>query len=152
MDPSVEDYIKIMQLYARYARAIDTGDGRGWAQCYASEGRYRSSTFGECNGRPELEAFAVDHFKRWMDKGIQTRHWNNQVLLTQNADGTISSSVYLLLAGVSKGEAPKLYLQTVYTDMLVQQDGRWVLNERQSNADMRPDPSQLGFTRWEAPV
>jgi len=149
MDPSVEDYIKIMQLYARYARAIDSGDGEGWANCYAARGRYLSSTFGECNGRPELAVFAKDHYKRWIDKGIQTRHWNNQVLLTQNADNTITGSVYVLLAGVSKGEAPKLYLQTVYADTLIQEEGRWVLKERQSNADMRPDPSQLGFTRWE---
>jgi 3-phenylpropionate/cinnamic acid dioxygenase small subunit len=149
MDISANDYFEIMQLYARYARAIDSGDGRGWAQCYAENGRYLSSTFGECNGRAELEVFAVDHFKRWSDKGIQTRHWNNQVLVERNSDGTVSSSVYLLLAGVSKGEAPKLYLQTVYTDKLIQEDGRWVLKERQSNADMRPDPSQLGFTRWE---
>ncbi len=149
MDPSVEDYIKIMQLYARYARAIDSGDGAGWSNCYAERGQYLSSTFGECNGRPELSVFAVDHYKRWIDKGIQTRHWNNQVLLTQNADGTITGSVYVLLAGVRQGEAPQLYLQTTYTDTLIQEDGRWVLKQRQSNADMRPDPSQLGFGKWE---
>jgi hypothetical protein len=149
MDPSVEDYIKIMQLYARYARAIDSGDGKGWSNCYAQQGQYLSSTFGECNGRAELDVFAVDHYKRWIDKGIQTRHWNNQVLLTDNGDGTITGSVYVLLAGVKKGESPQLYLQTVYTDTLIQEEGRWVLKQRQSNADMRPDPSQLGFTKWE---
>ena len=150
MDPSFEDYIKIMQLYARYARAIDSGDGESWANCYAKAGRYFSSTFGECNGRVELAAFAKDHHRRWLDMGIQTRHWNNQVLLTQNEDNTITGSVYVLLVGVRKGETPKLYLQTVYTDTLIQEDGRWVLKERQSNADMCPDPSQIGFTRWKA--
>jgi 3-phenylpropionate/cinnamic acid dioxygenase small subunit len=149
MDPSVEDYVKIMQLYARYARAIDSGDGKGWANCYAAKGQYLSSTFGECNGRPELEVFAVDHFKRWIDKGIQTRHWNNQVLLTDNGDGTITGSVYLLLAGVKKNEAPQLYLQTIYTDTLIKEEGRWVMKQRRSDADMKPDPSQLGFTKWE---
>jgi 3-phenylpropionate/cinnamic acid dioxygenase small subunit len=148
MEPSVEDYVKIMQLYARYARAIDSGDGKGWSQCYATKGRYWSSTFGECNGRAELEVFAVDHYKRWADKGIQTRHWNNQVLMEQSGN-LISSSVYLLLCGVKAGEAPTIFLQTVYSDTLIKEDGRWVLAERRSNADSKPDPSQLGFTRWQ---
>jgi hypothetical protein len=148
MDPSTEDYIKILQLYARYARAIDSGDGKAWSECYASDGRYWSSTFGECNGRTELDVFAVDHYKRWIDKGIQTRHWNNQVLMEQN-EGVISSSVYLLLVGVNAGQAPTVLLQSVYSDTLIKEDGRWVLAERRSNADTKPDPSQLGFTRWE---
>ncbi|MBM9593873.1 nuclear transport factor 2 family protein [Roseitranquillus sediminis] len=149
MDPSTDDYIAIMQLYARYARAIDSGDGEGWANCYATDGQYLSSTFGECNGRSELAEFAADHYRRWLDQGIQTRHWNNQVLLTDNGDGTITGSVYVLLAGVKAGEAPALHLQTVYTDTLVREAGRWVLRQRRSDADQRPDPSQLGFKRWD---
>jgi 3-phenylpropionate/cinnamic acid dioxygenase small subunit len=149
MDPSIGDYIEVTQLYARYARAIDSGDGKGWSNCYAQRGRYKSTTFGECNGREELDVFAVDHFKRWIDKGIQTRHWNNQVLLTQNEDGTITGSVYVQLFGVKKGERPQSYLQTTYTDTLIREDGRWVLKERRSNADMLPDAGDLGFSRWE---
>jgi len=149
MDPAPETYIAIMQLYARYARAIDSGDGEGWANCYAKEGQYLSSTFGECNGRKELSVFAADHFDRWIELGIQTRHWNNQVLLTQNEDGSVTGSVYVLLAGVKAGEDPQLHLQTVYTDRLILEDGRWVLAQRRSDADQKPDPTQLGFTTWE---
>lgn len=149
MEPSTENYIAIMQLYARYARAIDSGDGEGWAQCYAEEGQYLSSTFGECNGRAELAVFAADHFEHWIDLGIQTRHWNNQVLLTENDDGSITGSVYVLLAGVKAGEAPQLYLQTTYTDHLIRESGRWVLKQRRSDADQLPDPAQLGFTKWD---
>ncbi|MFV0491144.1 MAG: nuclear transport factor 2 family protein [Pseudorhodobacter sp.] len=149
MDPSAEDYISIMQLYARYARAIDSGDGEGWANCYARQGQYLSSTFGECNGRTELAVFAKDHFERWEELGIRTRHWNNQVLLDQQGTDRILGSVYVLLAGVKAGQAPQLYLQTVYTDQLIREDGRWVLKQRRSDADQRPDPTQLGFTKWE---
>ena len=55
----------------------------------------------------------------------------------------------MLLLGVKKGEAPQIFLQTVYTDTLVNVDGRWQLARRRSDADMRPDPSQLGFTKWD---
>jgi 3-phenylpropionate/cinnamic acid dioxygenase small subunit len=149
MEPSIDDYYRITQLYARYAHAIDSGDGRGWSNCYARQGQYKSTTFGECNGREELDVFAVDHYKRWIDLGIQTRHWNNQVLLTQNADGSITSKVYVQLFGVKKGERPISYLQTTYTDTLIQEDGQWVLKSRHSNADMLPDAGDLGFKRWE---
>ncbi|WP_116083576.1 nuclear transport factor 2 family protein [Tropicimonas sp. IMCC34011] len=146
--PSVQDYIEIHQLYARYARAIDSGDGAGWANCYAEKGRYLSSTFGECNGRTELSDFAVDHYARWIDLGVQTRHWNNQVLLEQQDDGSVAGSVYILLFGVKEGEAPQALLQSVYTDRLVQEEGRWVLAQRRSDADQTPAPTQLGFTSW----
>ena len=146
-DPSVEDTLAIYSLYARYARAIDSGDGEAWSNCYSVDGIYSSSTFGECQGREDLKVFAADHFDRWIKKGVQTRHWNGQILLTQSDEG-IDGSVYVLLLGVRKGEAPALLLQTVYTDTLVKVDGRWQIARRRSDADMRPDPSQLGFTKW----
>lgn len=42
MDPSIEDYMRIMQLYALYARAIDTGDGESRANCYAENAGLRN--------------------------------------------------------------------------------------------------------------
>ncbi|MGC1239722.1 MAG: nuclear transport factor 2 family protein [Acidimicrobiales bacterium] len=143
----VEDTLAVYSLYARYARAIDSGDGDAWASCYAEDGVYSSSTFGECQGRDRLKLFAADHFDRWIKQGVQTRHWNNQVLLTPSATG-IDGSVYVLLLGVRKGEAPRPLLQTVYTDALINVEGRWQLAQRRSDADMLPDPSQLGFTKW----
>lgn len=146
-EASVEDTLAIYSLYARYARAIDSGDGESWSMCYTEDGVYSSSTFGECRGRDNLKTFAADHFDRWIKQGVQTRHWNGQILLTPTEAG-IDGSVYVLLLGVRKGEAPKLFLQTVYSDTLVKVDGRWQLARRRSDADMLPDPDQLGFTKW----
>lgn len=147
MRPSIEDTLAIYDLYARYAHAIDSGDGAGWASCYAPDGVYSSSTFGECKGRENLALFAVDHYQRWIDKGIQTRHWNNQILL-RTTDTGVTASVYILLLGVKRGEKPETLLQSVYTDSLIKVDGEWCLARRRSDADMLPDPSELGFTKW----
>ena len=148
MDPSVEDTLQILQLYARYAHAIDRGDGDGWSHCYTADGIYWSSTFGECTGRANLREFAIAHHKRWVELGIQTRHWNNQVLLEGAGDQEIKGSLYVMLLGVRPGEDPRILLQTVYSDRLWREDGEWRLRERRSSADARPDASWLGFERW----
>ena len=147
MEPSAENILQIMNLYARYAHAIDSGDGKTWAECYTIDGRYSSSTFGECSGRENLCIFAGEHFRRWVELGIQTRHWNNQVLLQQTLEG-VAGSVYVMLLGVKSGENPRILLQTVYTDQLVREDGSWRLRSRRSDADSRPDLMRLGFRRW----
>ena len=134
MEPTTGDTFKIMRLYARYAHAIDAGDGDTWSRCYTHKGSYWSSTFGECLGRTELSRFAIAHFRRWTDLGIQTRHWNNQILLEKTADG-VSGSIYVMLFGVRSDEDPKIFLQTVYSDQLVREDGQWRLKSRRSNAD-----------------
>ena len=149
IDVEVADHLSILSLYARYARAIDSGNGAGYADCYHEEGKYISSTFGEASGTAELDNFAVEHYKRWIDQGIQTRHWNNQVLLERGADGTIDGSVYVLLFGVRADEQPQPLIQTVYTDILVKTTKGWRLKQRASNADSRPNPSRFGFSRWE---
>lgn len=142
------DHLSILNLYAGYAHAIDSGDGHEYASCYASEGRYRSSTFGQATGYEELRHFAIEHYRRWIDQGIQTRHWNNQVLLKKQPNGSIASSVYVLLYGVRAGEQPQPLLQTIYTDSLLRTANGWRLQERTSVADSRPDPERFGFSRW----
>lgn len=149
LEVALADHMSILHLYARYAHAIDSGNGHEYASCYSSEGRYRSSTFGQATGYAELNVFAVEHYRRWMDQGVQTRHWNNQVLLTGEPDGSITGSVYVLLFGVRAGEQPQPLLQTVYTDKLLRTGDGWRLLERVSNADSSPDPARFGFSRWQ---
>lgn len=148
-DLEVSDHLAIMNLYARYARAIDSGDGAGYANCYSDDGRYVSSTFGEAKGGNELSHFAVEHYKRWIDQGIQTRHWNNQILLERSGAETASGSVYVMLFGVRQDEPPQPLIQTVYSDLLVKTVDGWRLKQRASNADSRPDPTRFGFSRWK---
>lgn len=149
LEVALADHMSILHLYARYAHAIDSGNGHDYASCYSGEGRYRSSTFGQATGYAELNVFAVEHYRRWMDQGVQTRHWNNQVLLTGEPDGSITGSVYVLLFGVRAGEQPQPLLQTVYTDKLLRTGDGWRLLERVSNADSSPDPARFGFSRWQ---
>lgn len=42
--PSVEDELAIRELFARYYRALDTGDTEGYLDCYASDGEATEET------------------------------------------------------------------------------------------------------------
>lgn len=127
------EVVGIQALYARYARAIDGGDGPGWAGCYTEDGTYWSSTFGTRTGSAALSEFAVAHFNEWREQGIRTQHWINQSLFERAADG-VSARTYVLLMGARAEGPPVPMLQTEYHDELVVTDGRWRLRRRESHA------------------
>ncbi|TCP55255.1 uncharacterized protein (TIGR02246 family) [Tamaricihabitans halophyticus] len=129
----VTDEFEIRLLYARYARAIDEGDGEAWAACYTSDGTYWSSTFGTRTGRPALRDFAVNHCQEWHDQGIRTQHWISQTLL-EPAPWGIAARTYVLLMGTTAAGPPTAMLQTEYHDQLVREDGSWRLHRRESHA------------------
>ncbi|RYZ17812.1 MAG: nuclear transport factor 2 family protein [Myxococcaceae bacterium] len=123
----------IRSLYARYAHAIDSGDGATWAACYTEDGTYWSSTFGTRTGRDELAAFAVAHFEEWQQRGIQTQHWINQPRWERTEWG-IQGRTYVQLMGARAEGPPVSMLQTVYVDELVEVGGSWRLRRRESHA------------------
>lgn len=132
--PSTADHVALQQLYARYAHAIDTGDGEGWAGCYSPEGTYWSSTFGTRTGHDELAGFARQHYEEWQEKGIETQHWINQPHWTVEEWG-IAGRTYVNLMGAVREARPVCMLQTVYVDRLVRLDDRgWCLERRESHA------------------
>lgn len=132
-DVTMDEARAVQALYARYAHAIDSGDGAGWSACYTLEGTYWSSTFGTKTGREELSAFAVAHFAEWRERGIQTQHWINQSHWERTEWG-IAGRTYVQLMGARPEGPPVSMLQTVYVDQLVLEDGAWRLLRRESHA------------------
>lgn len=132
-DVSVEEARAVQALYARYAHAIDQGDGEAWARCYTADGTYWSSTFGTRTGRAELMAFAVAHFREWQERGIQTQHWINQSRW-ERTDWGIAGRTYVNLMGTRPQGPPVVMLQTVYVDELVWVGTGWGLQRRESHA------------------
>ncbi|WP_197519782.1 nuclear transport factor 2 family protein [Pseudonocardia sp. HH130630-07] len=135
-DIDVADAVGIQALYARYAHAIDGGDGETWADCYTADGTYWSSTFGTRSGRDALREFAVAHFEEWREQGITTQHWINQSRFEPTSWG-ISGRTYVLLMGARESGPPVAMLQTEYHDELVRDAGRWRLRRRASHAQCR---------------
>lgn len=133
MSITLEQDLQIRQLFARYAHAIDSGDGETWSSCYTTDGVYWSSTFGTREGRPALAAFAQQHFAEWQEKGIITQHWINQSKLVEEGDAILGRT-YVLLYGTRPDGPPRAMLQTTYVDRLVLEDGAYKLARRESHA------------------
>ncbi|WP_224387656.1 nuclear transport factor 2 family protein [Pseudonocardia sp. ICBG1293] len=104
-DIDVADAVGIRALYARYAHAIDSGDGETWADCYTADGTYWSSTFGTRSGRDALRTFAVAHYREWHEQGISTQHWINQSLFEPMSWG-VAARTYVLLMGAREAGRP----------------------------------------------
>lgn len=120
---SMQDYIDIQQLYARYAHAIDSGarNGQTWAETFTLDG-----TFGTNVGRDQLAAFA----KNWHENrgGAQIQHWNSNLVITPAADGA-HGSCYLML--VDKRTKPTSIMSTnQYDDTLVRTAEGWRFKKR----------------------
>lgn len=58
MSLSTQDTLDILQLYARYNTAIDTGDARGFAQCFVRDGKFDAG-IQVLDGHEAIAAFAA---------------------------------------------------------------------------------------------
>lgn len=62
MSLSTQDTLDILQLYARYNTAIDTGDGPGFANCFVADGKFDAG-FQVLDGHEAIAGFAVGTHK-----------------------------------------------------------------------------------------
>jgi hypothetical protein len=123
----IEDRLAIHELYARYNHAIDLGDPKGWAATFTEDGVFQSPTTGTFEGTQALVQFAE------RARGIQARHWTNNLVL--DGDGKVArGSCYLLLLRVD--QRPATLLATgLYRDELVRTPGGWRFRRRTVEVD-----------------
>src|SRR5690606_26808884 len=70
---SIEDRVRIEDLFARYLWAIDTGDVETLVGCFTEEGSLESPAVGKYSGRRNIAEFAT-RFARFRENGSQLRH------------------------------------------------------------------------------
>ena len=124
------DYVEIQQLYARYATAIDTGDGQAWAATFVPDGVFNTNTV----GHDALVQFVRD----WREKrnGANLRHSNANLVITPTPEGA-SGTVYLALLNVSV--RPVIIQSTgMYEDYLVKTPQGWKFRKRTVRTDAAP--------------
>jgi hypothetical protein len=129
------DRADLLDLYGRYALAIDFGDGSGWAECFAHDGSFVANR-GEgmepviVRGRDELDTFARNH--RLSPSG-KTRHHFTNIATSGTEQGATGRAAILYVEGRA------VLGSGLYVDSLVRVDGGWLFNERAVNHERLRD-------------
>ncbi len=124
---TVDDYLEIQQLYARYAHTVDLDpDGVAWANCFTPDGAHAETV-----GFDALVKYARGRSKRGLLDGTNVRHWNTNLLITPTAEGANGSCYLLLLTIGDKAHPPTLLSTLTYHDTLVKTAKGWRFKKRE---------------------
>lgn len=123
---SADDRAEILNLYERYALAIDFGDGSGWADCFAADGTFTANRGQGIDprhiaGRAELDSFArADRAGPHAD----IRHHFTNVATWPGPQGALGRGAVLYVEGRA------VLGSGLYQDDLIQEAGGWVFQRR----------------------
>jgi uncharacterized protein (TIGR02246 family) len=127
MPLELEDTTAILQLYARYNTAIDTGDGETFGQCFAENGVFEPG-HATITGHENLVEFAHQTHNAMP----LMRHNATNILVDGDGSNATSSS---FLIGYLAGKEYKVIVTGRYADKLAKIDGRWRFTERVFSMD-----------------
>jgi len=124
---STEDTLAILQLYARYNTAIDTGDGKTFGNCFVADGVFEPGQ-GRIEGQEAIAAFGVQTHEAMP----LMRHNATNIVLEGN-DSTATGSAFLI--GYLAGSEYKVIVTGRYSDSLTKTDDGWHFVERLFSMD-----------------
>ncbi len=127
---SADDYMEIMQLYARYPHALDGSDAEGYADLFTADG-----SFGANVGRDALIAFV-----KGRDPSLSVRHFHANVAVWATPQGAQGTAYNLFVnAGVSP---PAVLAESRYEDTLVKTPQGWRFKTRVNRTEAgSPNPA-----------
>ena len=129
------DRADILDLYARYALAIDFGDGSGWADCFTSDGTFTAHRGSGVEprhivGREELDRFARNH-RAGPNAG--THHHFTNIATWPASAGALGRATILYVEGNN------VLGNGLYEDDLVRDADAWLFARRVVTHDrLRP--------------
>ena len=126
----VEDHVAILALYARYNRAIDSGQANDWAATFAPDGGFHHPS-GSWRGRERLCSFVADRCARIEAGPIGGQlHWNGPVDISGDPDRPTGSCA-LIVSGVDRASGRDVVVgRGRYEDRLVRTEKGWLFSER----------------------
>jgi uncharacterized protein (TIGR02246 family) len=124
---ATDDTIEILQLYARYNTAIDTGDAETFGGCFVPDGVFDNG-MGVVEGRPDIAAFA-----RQTHAGMPgLRHNATNVVVDGEGDEATGSA---FLIGYLVDGGYKVIVTGRYEDALSKTAEGWRFTKRVFRAD-----------------
>lgn len=126
-----EDVVAIQQLIARYAHALDGGDGKAWAATFTEDGAFQFVGGNRVVGREQIAALV-----RPGRKPYESRHNVQSPWIEVNGD-TATLKAYLV---VTRGT--EVVVTGSYDDTLRRVNGQWLFAERRFTNDKPAEPAK----------
>jgi hypothetical protein len=127
MSLTTDDTVEILQLYARYNTAIDTGDAKGFAACFVADGVFDSG-MGVQTGHESIAAFA----KQTHETMPGMRHDATNIVIDGHGDEATGSA---FLIGYLVDGGYKVIVTGRYSDELTRTVEGWRFKSRVFKAD-----------------
>jgi len=126
-EASIEDRVRIEDLFSRYMWAIDSGDVEALVSCFTQSGALESPAVGKYAGHGAIREFA-SRFARFRERGSQMRHVISNLVVTASGD-TASARCYLVVFLTREGSS-RLLGPGLYDCELRRVDGQWLFERR----------------------
>ncbi len=124
MKLTVEDYVEIQQLAARYSHALDTGVGNGYA--YADLFTPDADAFDRWFGREKIA-----EIPRWNPHGPDyVRHYGTNHIIEPTAEGAIGKQYVVVIDIGENDKASSIFLGGHYEDVYVKTNKGWRFKSR----------------------
>jgi SnoaL-like protein len=127
---TIQDYIEIQQLYARYNFAIDANEAENMTATFTDDGEFYAGTVVNGLGHDGILKFMRSRNRH----GV--RHWNSGLVINGTQD-QVKGAVYLLTVNVEV-KPPALIEAAKYDDTLVKTPQGWRFKKRVVNKENPP--------------
>lgn len=124
---TLQDRLDILELAARYNKAVDGGDVEGWLALWTDDGVFETS-FGTFKGKEALRNF----MKFYMATSKGNRHVSVNPVMEGDGDSATLACDLLL---VRTPGMPSLFATGTYTDALRKVGGAWKFQRRKLALD-----------------
>lgn len=131
--PDPADELAILELFARYYRALDVGDTEGYLDCYTVEGEAVEESEARgleiCKGREEIRTLVLKFHDRPDFPGHQHRYSN--VIFNDRGDGTWEVLSYAMSTHFHLGEPPVVTWCGHVKDVVAKEGDQWKIARKE---------------------
>ena len=126
--------LEILDLYARYAFAADSGDPDVFAACFTATGVFDTGAI-KLEGAEKLPLAVEGHIKLQQDFGLKLRHWTAPPAVREENGKIVGRQYWMLVRTQSGDEAPSIVATGTYSDELKNTSQGWRFAVRRSVRD-----------------
>jgi uncharacterized protein (TIGR02246 family) len=129
-----EDRLDVMDLVARYAECVDSGDAAGYAALFTPDGVVEHSA-GSVRGRAEVQAWVEGLVREnRVGKTSRLKHIMGLPVIRGDGDRATARTYVTIPRHMDSGEIV-IRLAGTYFDDCVKQDGAWLFAKRRIDLD-----------------